>query len=413
MPRINSGPQRGIALIELTIALVIVAILSIYASNRLVQDADDAVAQGTGSYVASAAVWANRYVLLNWELLAAGNAVSGVQSALQPTLNEFTALGRIPAGFPVRSPSSQTLQFDILRTNCPGQNCILTATACLTAPLTVRGRARDDLATIAMVNMKGDGGRSQIDQGATVKGATFNMVNPVAGQPEGIVCAQTVTDTALYDTFVKRFDIRDPSLKGGVSIAGNLPNGYTLDVNGRANIANNLNVGGSVTIGGTGAVGGACSPENSLVQGTFGGMAVLLKCQGGLYVATSMTVAAVGSVCTPEGRIAVTSTGSSIVCRNGTYRPIEDLLGRQGLMNMAVYSNGDVVPLPTCGANMSPLLMPMGIVTACVVGGGTCPNNTGAFQGAIAAGNVVTITGSNGLSAGTAQMAVASLCNLS
>jgi prepilin-type N-terminal cleavage/methylation domain-containing protein len=413
MLKFHHYKQRGFALVELTVALVVVAILGIYASNRLVQDADDAVAQGAGTYVASAAVWANRYVLLNWEPLSSSGSVTGTVSPLQPTLAELSALGRVPSAFPVRSPSSQTIRFDILKTNCPGQNCILTATACLTSPLTVRGRVRDDLATIAMVNMKGDGGRSQTDQPTSVRGPSFNMANPVSGQPAGIVCAQTVTDTALYDTFVKRFDIRNPSLQGGASIAGNLPNGYTLDVTGKANVSSDLNVGGSVTIGGIGAIGGACSPENSLVQGTVGGVAVILKCQSGVYVPTGMTVGTVGASCSPEGRIAMTSSGSSIVCRGGSYRPIEDLLGKQGLLNMAIYSNGAVIPTPTCGANMTPLLMPMGIITACVVGGGTCSNNTGSFQGVIAAGNVVTITGSNGLSAGTAQMAVASLCSIS
>ena len=80
-------------------------------------------------------------------------------------------------------------------------------------------------------------------------------------------------------------------------------------------------------------------------------------------------------------------------------------------MKMGVYSNGAVIPNPVCGVNMIPMLAPMGIVSACVVGGGTCSNNTGSFQGAITAGNVVSITGSNGLSAGTAQLAVASLCS--
>lgn len=413
MTKITTHRQKhaGFALVELAIALVIVAVLGVFASSKIVQDVDDAAAQGTGTYVAASAVWANKYVLLNWLPLSTNAPVTGTVSPLQPTLAELAAIGRVPSNFPVRSPTNQTVRFDILQTNCPGANCILTATACLTSPLTVRGRARDDLATVAMINMKGDGGRSQQGNGAIVRGAAFNVVNPVPGQPAGIVCAQTVTDTALYDTFVKRFDIRDPDLKGGTTISGNLSNGYTLQVNGKANITNDLNVGGSVTIGGTGAVGGACSPENSLVEGVIGGMAVLLKCQGGVYVPTGMSVASAGDVCSPEGRIAVTVTGASIACIAGTYRPIEGLLGRQGVMGMGIYSNGATVPIPVCGANLTPLLIPMGVVSACVVGGGTCANNTGSFQGKLVGNNVVSITGSDGLSSGTAQLSVASLCS--
>ena len=76
--------------------------------------------------------------------------VTGTVSSLQPTLPELVALGRLPPGFPAITPSQQSARIDIQRTNCPGANCTLTATACLTTAYQARGRFREDLATVAM-----------------------------------------------------------------------------------------------------------------------------------------------------------------------------------------------------------------------------------------------------------------------
>ena len=91
--------------------------------------------------------------------------------------------------------------------------------------------------------MQGNGGRSQIGNGAVVRGAGFTMPNPVAGNPVGIVCGQTVIDSALYSQFVKIRNTRDPDLKGGLTLNGALPNTFTLDVNGTANIAGGITTG--------------------------------------------------------------------------------------------------------------------------------------------------------------------------
>jgi len=185
-----------------------------------VQATDEAIAEATGVYVNVAAAGLQRYLLLNHDALASGTTtVSGVGVALQPTLAELKALGRISTTLPSFTPTQQQVRFDITRSNCPGTACTMAASVCTTMAYTVRGKFRDDLATVAMMAMSGAGGRSHIGAGSTVRGPSFSMDNP-AGNIEGVVCAQNVVDAALYDRFVQRYDTRDPNLQGSLTTAG-------------------------------------------------------------------------------------------------------------------------------------------------------------------------------------------------
>lgn len=213
--------QRGFTLIELSITLLIIAVLSVIATKKILNDADDASAAATGTYVNSAAAGLERFVIMNFTSLSNGTSVSGVATATQPSMAELKTLGRLPTTFPSFAPNQQQLRFDIVRTSCPGSGCTLTATACLTAPMTVRGIYRDDLVTQAMVSMGGHGGRSHLNAGAIVRGASFSVANPL-GNVEGVLCGSNAVDAALYDQFAKMNDTRDPNFQGNVSIAGGL-----------------------------------------------------------------------------------------------------------------------------------------------------------------------------------------------
>jgi len=71
--------QRGFALVELTLTLLVVAALSIYATSKVVQATDEAIAEATGVNVNVAAAGLERYLLFNRDTLASGTTtVSGV-----------------------------------------------------------------------------------------------------------------------------------------------------------------------------------------------------------------------------------------------------------------------------------------------------------------------------------------------
>lgn len=220
-PKLGVSKQRGFTLIELSITLLIIGILSLFAMKKTLQDVDDASASAIGAYVSTAAAGLDNYVIMNFTSLTNGTSVAGVATGTQPSITELRTLGRLPTSFPSFSPNQQQLRFDIVRTSCPGTGCTLTATACLTAPMTVHGTYRDDLVTQAMISMGGHGGRSHLNAGSVVRGATFNVANPL-GNVEGILCGANAVDAALYAQFTKMNDTRDPNFQGNVSIAGSL-----------------------------------------------------------------------------------------------------------------------------------------------------------------------------------------------
>lgn len=224
----------------------------------------------------------------------------------------------------------------------------------------------------------------------------------------GIVCARFGWGTE-DDDYLRLNDTRDPNFKGGETISGMIAGTpTTLQVNGDAVFT------GNIAINTTAVPEEACSTDKAMVWGDIAGVPTLLKCQSGLWKVAGGTLAVVGAACSPEGRFALTITGGNLVCRNSIYRRVEDLFGQQGVMSMDMYAHGSVVPSPICGPSMVGVLIPMGVVSACVIGGGACTNNTGSFAGSVGTGNVVSIVGADGTTpAGTARLAVAGVCSTS
>jgi hypothetical protein len=219
-------------LIELLVVMAITAAATIWSTTTLVQAADDLVATSTGVYIDSVAAGAQRHLLAEFNRLGAGSDVPGTANDLQPTLAELQALGRLPNTFPVASPGNQLVRVFITRTGCPGPGCNLVAMACLTEPMRVRARARDDLATVAMSAMDGRGGRSHVAAPDMIRGTLMGAVPNPFGSVSGIVCGQTNVDAGVFESFARLRDTRDLDLRGGLTISGTNPTGEALRVNG-------------------------------------------------------------------------------------------------------------------------------------------------------------------------------------
>ena len=218
-------------MIELILVLAITALMAVWSSTRLIQEADDINAVATGVYVDTVAAGAQRYMLNEFLRLSAGTDVAGIATDLQPTLAELRALGRLPSAFPLTAPNNQSISVFLTRTNCPGSNCQLTAMACLTQPFQSRGRFREDLATVAMMAMSGRGGRSHDSAPSQIRGASILQPNPL-GSVSGILCGQSNVDAGVFEAFARVRDTRDLDLRGGLTITGVTPTGETLRVNG-------------------------------------------------------------------------------------------------------------------------------------------------------------------------------------
>lgn len=222
--------QSGFTLVELSVVIIIGIILSTLAVRTLVLKAEEATAAAVGVYLDTVASAGQRHILTNFQAYSQGTDVPSVAVDLQPTLPELLALGRLVAGFPVVTPNQQTARIDIVRTNCPGPACNVTAFACLTAGYQSRGAVREDMATLAMVAMNGRGGRSHADAPAIVRGSAMNTPNP-NGAVNAVVCGSSSVDTGLFDRFVTINDTRDPNFQGGVTISGTNTTGEGLRVN--------------------------------------------------------------------------------------------------------------------------------------------------------------------------------------
>jgi len=273
---------RGYSIVEVLVAITIMAILGIYGNAKYARESEEVIAEGAGLHIKMVATAAERLTLLNFDNYANGLPIPGVANPLQPTVAELVALGRLNAGFPSGPgalPTRQSLRIDILKTNCPGENCELVTLVCTTAPLTLGGAyTRFDLVQTVVDQQDGSGGQSAIGAGGFIRGPAINVANPV-GNVEGIACGSSLLDTALYQRFVQRQDTRDPDLKGNLTVAGATTIGGATTINNNATVTGTMNVGGDTSLGGcakiiasTGRAGFGCTDPNDLPGGYTGGV---------------------------------------------------------------------------------------------------------------------------------------------
>lgn len=279
----RAAAQRGFLLADLFIYLGLVAIIGIYANQKIVNDIEESLAQGSGVYLQQVASAAQSHILVNFNAYSTNTAVPGVATLLQPTVAELVSLGRLNAGFPSGAsamPTRQTAQINITRTGCPGPGCQVTALVCTTTPVTLGGpNVRFDLASTMVTVQNGTGGQSLNGTGGgTIAGPALNSPNPI-GAIEGIVCGSGRVDVGTFDSFVRMNDTRDPNLQGNLTVAGttNLTGptniGGPLTANGAAQLNGNTSVGTCAQIlAATGRAGFGCTNPNDLPAGYAGGV---------------------------------------------------------------------------------------------------------------------------------------------
>lgn len=371
--RERADGQGGFTLIELLITLSVIAILGVISSSQIVKASEETLAEGSGEYLRRVSAAAEKHTLLYYQEYVNGSAIPGVVNPLKPTVAELVALGTLNAGFPSgpnSMPTRQSLEINISKKGtCPGTDCVLTALVCTTTPVNLGGTAtRFDLAQTMVDRQGGTGGQSVVNNGAVIHGPAMTASNPIAGNPEGIVCGSSLINTALFDRFVRVKDTRDPDLQGALTVAGATTLNGATKINNNATItgaltaasasitgdlkAGTANVTGALTAAsasitgkaaaayftptGVYAVGSACTDDGSI--GKLSGATGLVVCQGGTWRTLTSTVAP-DSVCNPEGSMATSSTGVSLLCVNGKYRAMNTII-RYGAVGTACTDAG-------------------------------------------------------------------------
>ncbi|MGN6580205.1 MAG: shufflon system plasmid conjugative transfer pilus tip adhesin PilV [Bordetella sp.] len=275
----QSARQRGFALLELSVALLIGTLMLIWGAAALMRQADDATARATGAWMQEIRNAAYRMLERHFDVLSEGRPPVGPDGGPiyadvhAPTLAEFKAQGLLPQGFPELSPMGGTAQVRLAAPSaCPGEACRVDALIYASTPLSDR-QGRPDLMRMAVFAEAagGYGGHATAGNASRLRGRTFDFPNPYASEsdplPAGTPVLWAGMDMATAAQYVRRFDERDPQLKAGLTVAGSVT-GKRLQANEYLQIA------------GQAAPGGACSP-NGLVGRTPEGL--LLSCQSGVW----------------------------------------------------------------------------------------------------------------------------------
>ena len=233
--RCRSRQRGAVSLVELMIVMVVTAILSLYATNTLRVEADETTATRTAAYLVAATSALQHYSLNNFAAIQAGTPVPGFANPNSPTMAELknatitgSAAGYLSANFSATTPTGQTVRFDVVNTNpgCTATNCPKTAMTCITDAFKLRGKAREDLATVTVtkisaLNAIASGGRSWVGYGdgnATVRFTGFpSLPNPVKnGIPlqfvDGVVCARLESNSPLDTRYVQMNETRAVTL---------------------------------------------------------------------------------------------------------------------------------------------------------------------------------------------------------
>lgn len=271
--------QRGFALLELSVALLIGTLLLVWGAAALMRQADDAAARATGAWMLEIRNAAYRMLERHFDALSEGRPPAGPEGGLlyadmhAPTLAEFKAQGLLPQGFPESAPMGGAARIRLAAPSaCPGEACRVDALIYASAPLSDR-QGRPDMMRMAVFAEAagGYGGHATAGGQSRLRGKTFDFPNPYAFASETLPAGTPVLwagmDLATAAQYVRRFDERDPQLKAGLTVAGSVT-GKRLQANEYLQIA------------GQAVPGGACSP-NGLVGRTPEGQ--LLSCQSGIW----------------------------------------------------------------------------------------------------------------------------------
>lgn len=266
-----------------------------------------------------------------------------VANRLAPTFTDLQGLALVDAASTPVSMFGVDYVFTVSRApaGCVAGTCVLTSTVHIPTPILEPVTGGVDGVVIGEAMLAGQGliGTNDPAAPATIRGFrnAWNMPNPIAGNPEGILMAQ-VSYGATIDAYLRR-DGSTPML-GQLDMNGNPVTGATtIDATGAvtaaslnagtATITGNLNTNGltattgtfsgnltlaSASISGDLSVGGSVTAQNVSAVGPAGAVrAANVVVEG---ISTS------GQSCTTSGQMRRTSTGSILVCQSGTFKAL-------------------------------------------------------------------------------------------
>ena len=393
--QVSHKNEGGYLLLELALVLAIATIMLSGQVAQIVRAIDEGDAVSTAKYLQRLQGGINEYHQTNdVALKTAGATITGFANTLRPTIPELVAAGYLEAGFPVRSPLGLTFQNVLTRTGtCPGgADCRVAGFSTSTGSYRDgEGQLRMDILTSAVTYIGLDAGMSLPESPAlltSVGGAT--VANP-AGSVAGTLAIRIGAGSGLLPLLTQYY-----KLDGSRPLAGAM-NANTNDINavrnlqvtGRTTTAD-VTVESDVTLMASADPGTACTADRAIRRNISGQGLVI--CSGGTYIAVGSAVAGVadgvacstpgqlgtnatgagfvcngsywssvnstanaGDTCAPSGKMATSiATREQLVCRNGRYVKLANLLSRQVEISRTLVTDGAVVPKPACDVGGTP-----------------------------------------------------------
>lgn len=322
--QIRRKNEGGYLLLELALVLAISTILLTGQINQIMTAVDEGNAVSTAKYLQVLQGAVNEYHQDNdVALKTAGATVTGFADPLQPTVAELLARDYLEAGFPARSPLGLTFQTRLVRSGaCPGgADCRVSGFATSTAPYRDgEGQLRTDTLTSAVTYIGLDAGMSLPESPAlltSVGGAT--VANP-AGAVAGTLAIRVGHGSGSLPRLTQYYKLDGSRPLAGAMNANNndINNVRNLEVENRVT-TQDITVTGTLNMAGAGAApGGACGAD-PIVRKTATGNGLAL-CSGGVWqlVGNVMTGASDGAACSTAGQFGTNATGAGFVC-NGSY----------------------------------------------------------------------------------------------
>lgn len=279
LPR-RSANQRGVALMELLIAAALAVLLAVWGAGHWMERAEGARSAAAGSWLDE--VGSAMFRMLESEFSGLVNPLTPTSqpytNRYAPAVAELKRAGYLPQAFPQRPPWGGEAVLRIWRqAGCAATDCMVEAIAYVPPAF---GANPADLTrpAAALEMLRGRGGAAWPQTPGRIRGATFDVPNPLPDGtrvPVGAAAVYYSLDATRRNQFVRIRDDRDPSLQGDFSVAG------------KAVVAGGLRAGGRleaqeyVRLGGSARVGGACQAAGLLARSEDG--SGLLLCTNGSW----------------------------------------------------------------------------------------------------------------------------------
>lgn len=351
LPR-NLKRQGGFYLLQLSLALIISALIGAYALETQIQTArlQFAVVQGGNMSVLQAAgakYTAEFYSNLQNNLPIAKNGITltaGTASGqtLAPTVAQLRSMGYLDASFSLTSSFSNgaapgSYQVRVLRVpaGCAPVDCDIVGYAFPDQPITAAGSTEPDgPAMSAMLEPLGASGGYSLNVTPEIiigNGDGWRWDNPLPGNPAGVVVAKFGYGSSGLSQYVRINDDRDPNLQGKLTVT----QGITAET-----LATTPKTAGT-----------ACLPGEANTIGT--GTGTILICTNNVWTAL-VERSTLGAACTVDGVVATsTVSGEQLICKNSIYRKSASYMAQNILQSRVTVQDLDIVTKPICAVGFS------------------------------------------------------------